>query len=152
MPPGRRWHVCRVRGSVDHGAVPARQGPPCLGRVGDRAVGCPVPPRSRCESLDHTGGGRCRTAPPLRAGSARSRSGGSSGRRLRRPGEEDSYRAVTNRRTAARLPVASPCPRRNRGRWCHGGCFPATALDRHPGSRRVPTTATVAVPAIRMVP
>src|ERR1019366_8605831 len=24
MPPGRRWHVCRVRGSADHGAEPAR--------------------------------------------------------------------------------------------------------------------------------
>ena len=69
-----------------------------------------------------------------------------SSRWQRRPGEEDSYRAVTNRRSAARLPVAGPCPRRNRGRWCHAGPSRATSTDRHPGSRRVPTTSTYRYP------
>ena len=81
----------------------------------------------------------------------RKRQPGSS-RWQRRPGEEDSCRAVTNRRSAARLPVASPCPRRNRGRRCHAGPSRATSTGRHPGSRRVPATSTVEVPAIRMVP
>src|SRR5450755_4801057 len=75
-----------------------------------------------------------------------------SSRWQRRPGEEDSYRAVTNRRSAARLPVASPCPRENRGRWCHEGRFPATGTDRHPGLRRVPTSGTVSVPIRKRVP
>ena len=77
---------------------------------------------------------------------------GNSSRWQRRPGEEDSHRAVTNRRSAARLPVASPCPRENRGRWCHEGRFPATGTDRHPGLRRVPTSGTVSVPTRKMVP
>ncbi|HEY2076260.1 MAG TPA: hypothetical protein VGH53_07975 [Streptosporangiaceae bacterium] len=54
--------------------------------------------------------------------------------RQRRPGEEDNYRVVTNRRSAALLPVASPCPRENRGRQCHPGRRTATATGRHPGS------------------
>ena len=56
------------------------------------------------------------------------------------------------RRSAARLPVASPCPRRNRGRWCHAGPSQATGADRHPGSRRVLTVSTLAVPTRNMVP
>ena len=75
-----------------------------------------------------------------------------SSRWQRRPGEEDSYRAVTNRRSAARRPVASPCPRSYPGRWCHAGPSRATSTDRHPGSRRVPTVSTLSVLTRKMVP
>ena len=61
--------------------------------------------------------------------------------RQRRPGEEADYRAVTNWRSAARPPVAGSQPRKSQGRQCHSGRFPATALGRHPGPRRVPTRA-----------
>ncbi|GLZ09077.1 hypothetical protein Acsp03_65430 [Actinomadura sp. NBRC 104412] len=43
--------------------------------------------------------------------------------------DEAGSRAVTNRRSAAHLPVAGPRPRQGRGRWCHAGPQPATELD-----------------------
>ena len=76
-----------------------------------------------------------------------------SSRWQRRPGgNEADARVVTNRRSAALLPLADPQPRESRGRWCHAGPRRATSQDRHPGSRRVPTTSTETMPARRMVP
>ena len=66
----------------------------------------------------------------------------------RRPGgNEADARVVTNRRSTALLLVADRQPRENRGRWCHAGPQRATDLDRQPGSRRVPITGTVKMPA-----
>jgi hypothetical protein len=67
------------------------------------------------------------------------------------PGEEDSCWMVTNSRSEALLPVASHCPRGNRGRRCHSGHLAATDLGRHPGSRRVPTTSTLSMPVRKRV-
>ena len=62
-------------------------------------------------SITHTAWISAAQSIPVKNFASRSASDTSdSSRWQRRPGEEDSYRAVTNRRSAARLPVASPCP------------------------------------------
>jgi hypothetical protein len=71
----------------------------------------------------------------------------------RRPGGgEAGSRVVTNWRSAAHPTVAGLQPRESRGRRCHAGPSRATAPGRHPGSRRVPTTSTLAMPARKRVP
>src|SRR5664279_5112149 len=69
----------------------------------------------------------------------------------RRHDEEADYRAVTDWRSTAHPSVAGPQPRKNRGRRCHEGRRTATEPRRHPGSRRVPTTATSSMPVLRSV-
>jgi hypothetical protein len=76
-----------------------------------------------------------------------------SSRWQRRPGGgEAGSRAVTNRRSAARLPVAGLQPRESRGRRCHTGPSQATEPGRLPGSRRVPTPSTLTMPVRKRVP
>jgi hypothetical protein len=88
----------------------------------------------------------------LSGGQGKRQSNSSQWQRRRLGGDEASSRVVTNRRSAAHLPVADLQPRENRGRWCHLGPRRATATDRHPGSRRVPTASTVTVPTRKSVP
>ena len=75
-----------------------------------------------------------------------------SSRWQRRPGGEAGSRAVTNRRSAARLPVAGLRPRESQGRRCHCGHSLATDQGRLPGPRRVPTSSTLAMPMRKRVP
>jgi hypothetical protein len=76
----------------------------------------------------------------------------SSGWQRRPGGDEADSRAVTNRRSMARLSVASPQPGENRWRQCNEGPRRAPDAGRHPGSRRVRTTSTIWAPERKMVP